>query len=87
MLCSFGWVLIALTPARLGVPAQCGIRGLGPVLQEFLLKADNRGEHRFVLDLGGWDDDAAVHEVDHGVHQLAGALRLKRCLIEHLGWR
>lgn len=85
--CSLGRVLAALTPARLGVQAGRGIRGLEPVLQQFLLKADDRGEHRFVLDLGGRDDDAAVHEVAHGVGQLAGALCLKRCLVEHLGWR
>lgn len=81
----FGCVFVALTPARLGVQAGRGIRGLEPVLQQFLLKADNRAEHRFVLDLSGRDDDAAVHEIDHGVRQLAGTLRLKHCLIEHLG--
>lgn len=80
-------LLVALTPARLGVQAGRGIGGLEPVLQQFLLEADNGGEHRFILDLGGWDDDAAVHEVGHGVRQLAGTLCLKRCPVEHLGWR
>lgn len=78
---------MALTPASLGVPAESGIRGPGPVVQQFPLKADNRAEHRFVLDLGGWDDDAAVHEARHGVCQLSDALCLKCHLIEHLGWR
>lgn len=64
-----------------------GTGGLQPVLEQLLLEADNGGEHRFVLDLGGWDDDAAVHEVGHTIHQLTGGLRLKCYPIEDLGWK
>lgn len=76
---------MAPTPARLGVQRQHGFRGLDPVPQQFLLEADDGGQHRLVLDFGGWDDNAAVHEVGHGVRQLARTLCLEHCLIEHLG--
>lgn len=80
------WLLIVFTPARSGVQAEHGIIGLGSVLQQLLLKADNGAKHRFVLDLCGRDDNAAVHEVVQGVLQLKVAPCLKRCLIENLGF-
>lgn len=73
------------TPARLGVQRQHRSGGLDPVPQQFLLEADDGGQHRLVLDFGGRDDNAAVHEVCHGVRQLARILCLEHCLIEHLG--
>lgn len=72
------------TPASLGIPAGWWIGGLVPVLQQLFLEADDRREHGFVLDFGGWDDDAAVHELGHCIRELAGSLRLKGGLIEDL---
>lgn len=75
------------TFARFEPQAQRGVGGPEPVLQQFLLEANDGGEHGLALDLSGRDHDAAVHEVCHGVRQLTGALRLERRLVEHLGWR
>lgn len=75
---------ISGTPASLGIPAGWQIGGLVPVLQQLFLEADDRREHGFILDFGGWDDDAAVHEVSHCIRELAGSLRLKGGLIEDL---
>lgn len=68
-----------------GVQRQHRFGGLDPVPQQFLLEADDGGQHCLVLDFGGRDDNAAVHEVAHGVRQIASALCLENCLIEHLG--
>lgn len=76
---------MAPTPARLGVQRQHRFGGLDPVPQQSLLEADDGGQHRLALDFGGRDDNAAVHEVGHGVRQLARTLCLEHCLIEHLG--
>lgn len=70
------FVSIGLTPAKSGVPAEPGLGGSAPVLQYFLLKADDGVEHCFVLDLSGWDDNTAVHEAGHSVHQFSGGLCL-----------
>lgn len=90
-MCAFGIInsktYTSGTPASLGIPAGWRIGGLVPVLQQLFLEADDRREHGFVLDLGGRDDDAAVHEVRHCIRELAGSLRLKGGLIEDLKQR
>lgn len=76
--------LAGLTSARFGAHEELRIRRLEPILQEFLLKADEGTEHGFILDLCGGDYNAAVHEIGHSVHQFSGALCLQSRLIEHL---
>lgn len=78
---------ISGTLSSLGIPAGWWIGGLVPVLQKLFLEANDRREHGFVLDFGGWDDNAAVHEVSHGIHELPGSLCLKGGLIEDLEQR
>lgn len=72
------------TPASFGIPAGQWIGGLVSVLQQLFLEVDNRREHGFVLDFGWWNDDATVHEVGHGICELAGSLGLEGALIEDL---
>lgn len=76
--------VISGTSASLGILTGLWTGDLVPVLQQLFLEADNRCEHGFVLDFGGWDDNAAVHEVCHSVCELTGGLCLKGGLIENL---
>lgn len=80
-----GTVVWAPTPASLGLHRPHRFGGLDPVLQQFPLEADDWGQHGFVLDFCGRDDNAAVHEVCHGVRHLSLTLGLEHCFVEHLG--
>lgn len=74
------------TPAILQLQRLNRFGSLDPVPEQFLLESNNGRQHGFIMDFGGWDNNAAVHEVGHGVCQLPLTLGLEHGFIEHLGW-
>lgn len=60
------------------------VTGANSVTQHLLLEIDDRFQHCCILDLGGRNHDAAVHEVTDGVGQVFFGLRQKGLQTEHL---
>lgn len=64
-----------------------GVGRAESILQHLLLEGDDGLQHGLVLDLGGRDHDAAVHEVCDGIGHLLVSLGQVRLQAEHLGDR
>lgn len=47
-----------------------GVSGTESVTQEFFLEVNHRLQHCLILDLSGWNHNAAVHEVSDGICDL-----------------
>lgn len=80
----FGTAVCEPTPANLGLQRLKRFGGLDPVPEQFLLESNDRCQHGFIMDFGGRDYNAAVHEVRHGVRQLPLTLGLEDGFVKHL---
>lgn len=68
-------------PVAKGEP---GVSGAESVTQQLLLEVDDRLQHNPVLDLGGGDHNAAVHEVCDGIGYFLFSLGQVGLQTEHL---
>ena len=73
--------MLTSSPVAEGNP---GVRWAESLLQHHLLEVDDWLQHSLVLDLGGRDDNAGVHEVGDGIGQLLVSLGQVRFQAEHL---
>lgn len=67
-----------------GTKGKSSIGGAESVTQHFLLKFDDGLKHSLILDLGGRDHNAAVHEVSDGIGQIFFSLGQEGLQTEHL---
>lgn len=75
------WQSPTFDPVAKGKP---GVGGAESVTQHPLLEADDWLQHRLVLDRGGGDNNAAVHEVCDGVGHFFFGLGQEGFQAEHL---
>lgn len=73
--------MLTFDPVTVSKARVCGAES---VTQHPLLEIDDWLKHFRILDLSGWDDDAAVHEVSDGVGHFFVGLRQVGLQTEHL---
>lgn len=75
-------VLLTFDPGAIG---EASIGGAESVAQYQPLVIDDWLQHLWILDVSGWDHNAAVHEVGDGVGHVRIRLGQEGLQTEHLG--